>query len=1513
MFIPRAHSPAAFRLATVIICLLAAFAPARTALGQTEVRVPAPAFTLAATGPGEVTVTISRVTRATQYHIYRSVDAVIDPVNGGIMQGLDPVGTVPAFSTATTTFVDRGLPTLVWQRYAVVAEVLGEFSASPLTREVVVTAAPGAPIWGVADIHTHQFSNLGFGGLIFHGSPFSPDGDMSTALPWCDFRGGITAVDRHGQVIPPNGDGKIPVHGPAGVNDLVGAALGQGFGHHVGGYPQYDGWPTWGTKNHQQMYYQWVERAYRGGLKLFVMHAVNNKVLCQSANQIQGFGCEDMPAADRQIQAAKDLEAFIDSRSGGPGRGWYRIAYTARQAREIINSGKMAVILGIEVDDLYNCSDGQCTPEVLGQRVQHYYDLGVRHVHPIHVFDNPFGGSAEYTDVFNYGNRIVNGQYFQTRDCSQPGSPDDVGYTFGGNDRLLGYLITALGFGNYVPPVYPGQGHCNANGLTPLGETLMNQLMDRGMIIDVDHMSQLSLNRALELAEARRYPAIAMGHTGFLENHVGEHKIEADKTASQLERLRKLGGIVGVISHKGATDHISTYPGPNDHPSFVTSRVPDDCDSSSKSFAQEYLFAVERMRGAGVGIGTDWNGLNGQPSPRFGPDACKSEPGAPNGDLTGGNQSEGVTYPFNIYGRPGVYSGKLDRSRIGQRLFDINADGLAHAGMLPDFIEDLRKVGVTDHDLAPLFNSAEAYIRMWERAEEDHVAPTTNAARSAEPNADGWYNTNVPVTVSLSAADNAGGVGVSHIDYSAAGATTVGETRAGGAAATTPAFSAEGTTTLTFAAFDNYGNWEYPRTLQLNFDRTAPTAAVHVPAAGGTYGLGQPVAAFFECADTISGVKTCEGDTALHGLVDTSSTGQKQYSVTVTDLAGNTFTKTVTYTVSPPTTTTAVNSDRPSAKYGEPVTFTAAVTPSAPGGAAPAGSVQFFDGTAPLGTAALADGVASLTVPGLAVGTHSVTAFYAQTSEYMGSTSPAFELVVGKATPTFDFAGGPFTYDGKPHAFNVTIRGVDGGTIGAVDATYDGSNQPPTKAGSYTARANYGGSANYEPATGQATLVIAKAPASINLGGLQHTYDGTPKGATAATSPAGLEGLSVTYDGAAKAPTDAGSYAVVASLVNDNYEAPEANGTLVIDRAAPAIIWADPADITYGTPLGGAQLSATADVPGTFNYTPAAGTVLHAGQGQTLSVTFVPADAANYQTASATARIDVAKANPSLGWADPADIVYGTPLGAAQLTAVANVPGTFTYSPAASTLLGAGSGQTLTVTFEPSDAANYNVASAQARINVLKATPVFSGLSFPTVVLGTAATALSGRLDSGGLVPTGSVSVTLNGVTQSAPIQPDGSFSTNFQTGGLQPSGSAYSVAYAYAGGANFNGAAGVGALSVAYQVKTLLDPTKSYRSGAVVPIKLQLFDANMANVSSPSVAVTAVGVVQVASNSSVELTAPGNSTPDLNFRYDPAVGAGGGYAFNLSTKGFPTGTYILRYTVGVDPTVHALQFQVRQ
>jgi hypothetical protein len=130
-----------------------------------------------------------------------------------------------------------------------------------------------------------------------------------------------------------------------------------------------------------------------------------------------------------------------------------------------------------------------------------------------------------------------------------------------------------------------------------------------------------------------------------------------------------------------------------------------------------------------------------------------------------------------------------------------------------------------------------------------------------------------------------------------------------------------------------------------------------------------------------------------------------------------------------------------------------------------------------------------------------------------------------------------------------------------VNFTYNGSATVPTSAGSYTVvgtinDANYQGSA-----TG--TLVIGQATGSISLGSLSRTYDGSAKAATATTTPSGLT-VNFTYNGSATIPTGAGSYTVVGTINDANYQG-SATGTLVIDKATLTVT-ADNKSKMYGQP-----------------------------------------------------------------------------------------------------------------------------------------------------------------------------------------------------------------------------------------------------------------------------------------------------------------------------------------------------------
>ena len=207
----------------------------------------------------------------------------------------------------------------------------------------------------------------------------------------------------------------------------------------------------------------------------------------------------------------------------------------------------------------------------------------------------------------------------------------------------------------------------------------------------------------------------------------------------------------------------------------------------------------------------------------------------------------------------------------------------------------------------------------------------------------------------------------------------------------------------------------------------------------------------------------------------------------------------------------------------------------------------------------------------------------------------------------------------------------------------------------------------------------------------------------------------------------------------------------------PTITWTTPAAITYGTALSVTQLNAKASVQGTFAYMPAAGTVLAAGS-QTLTATFTPTNATDHNTATATVTLTVNKTTPTITWATPAAITYGAVLSAKQLNATASVPGTFVYTPAAGTVLAAGS-QTLSVTFTPTDMTDYAAATASVTLTVNAAppgalTPNTSSLNFNSVNTG------SNSVLSVTFTNSGSSNITISGVTISGPGFTSGGVST---------------------------------------------------------------------------------------------------------------------------------------------------------
>jgi len=191
----------------------------------------------------------------------------------------------------------------------------------------------------------------------------------------------------------------------------------------------------------------------------------------------------------------------------------------------------------------------------------------------------------------------------------------------------------------------------------------------------------------------------------------------------------------------------------------------------------------------------------------------------------------------------------------------------------------------------------------------------------------------------------------------------------------------------------------------------------------------------------------------------------------------------------------------------------------------------------------------------VAAGSHAVVATVADPG-YQGSATGT--LVIAKAAGTVTLAGLAQTFTGSPLAASAST--VPPGL--GVALTYDGSATAPTAPGAYAVLAtladpDYQGSAS-------GTLVIAKAAGTVTLAGLAQTFTGSPLPVTASTVPPGL-GVALTYDGDATAPTAPGSYAVLATLSDPDYQG-SASGTLVISEAAAKVLLTVSGDDHLGDP-----------------------------------------------------------------------------------------------------------------------------------------------------------------------------------------------------------------------------------------------------------------------------------------------------------------------------------------------------------
>ncbi|MGH9733797.1 MAG: MBG domain-containing protein [Candidatus Acidiferrales bacterium] len=191
---------------------------------------------------------------------------------------------------------------------------------------------------------------------------------------------------------------------------------------------------------------------------------------------------------------------------------------------------------------------------------------------------------------------------------------------------------------------------------------------------------------------------------------------------------------------------------------------------------------------------------------------------------------------------------------------------------------------------------------------------------------------------------------------------------------------------------------------------------------------------------------------------------------------------------------------------------------------------------------------------------------------------------------------------------------------------------PSISVGSYAIGCSGLSSQKYSITFVPGSLTVTAAPLTVSANGATRQFGQANPSFTAAfggfvngDTLASLVGtLACSSAATPSGPVSGSPYEITCSGVSSpNYSISFVPGSLTITKTTPLITWTHPADITQGTALGSTQLSAAANVPGTFTYVPPAGTVLSVGTGQTLSATFVATDTVDYISAAASVTINV--------------------------------------------------------------------------------------------------------------------------------------------------------------------------------------------------------------------------------------------------------------------------------------------------
>jgi microsomal dipeptidase-like Zn-dependent dipeptidase len=570
-------------------------------------------------------------------------------------------------------------------------------------------AGKGNELNGFVDMHTHPMSYLGFGKKLMHGAPdigsIIPAGTrncnptdfrartMEEALGNCNSTHGGWGIDNtcgdyiRAIAISKAADDEYVFN--VDHNPFTGGNLHGDHQHaFVETSPNFQYLPHQSSKVHQQMWWEWIKRAYdQGGLRVMVALTVNNELLADVLNG--DAPKDDKGTSDLQID---EIKAFV-----GRHDDFMQVAYSATDVKNIIYNNKLAVIIGMEVDDIGNFNKTTINETTVRNEIQRIYNKGVRYIFPIHLTDNKLGGTAVYEDMFNYATKFTTGKLIEVESAASLDASITKRMGNGLDDHgnlAIGAVLAAASGIPFPPalhiincpiptlgcwdkfqktgallapnPQYASYsaisgGHINKLGLTPIGIFAVKEMMKLGMIIDIDHMSQKSINATLEIAESFRYP-INIGHNGLR----GTEASERNASRATTTRVSALGGMFGV----GTSDS-------------------DDGHADAVSYITNFQQVWTVMGNRAVAMGTDVNGMERLP---------RASPGL-------------STDRF--------YSGGFTKCRTGSREWDYTTEGVTHYGLMADFMQDIKTRNSTVYN--NLMKSSDYFAQMWEKCERSAI------------------------------------------------------------------------------------------------------------------------------------------------------------------------------------------------------------------------------------------------------------------------------------------------------------------------------------------------------------------------------------------------------------------------------------------------------------------------------------------------------------------------------------------------------------------------------------------------------------------------------------------------------------------------------------------------------------------------------------------------------------------------------------------------------------------------